>query len=355
MDRRIYEMCAICFLFCTVAILMCVTDKIERRRQLQICFFLSILISFLSTIRSIGWDIQNYQELYSNYFFPFWQLSYDGITSLFGRSYEPMNYLLARVFGAHGFRLYLFTTCIIPFLMVYAICRRFEYPLLYFGAFFLINMSCIDTSRQFLAEGFFLGLYLVRGGLKTILLACLVPLTHLGSSPALSALLVKKKGPSQCGFLAILLIIFLSGLLLRFGGTSFLGVVSGRMNGYVAGFFTATSFTRLFTTFYPTLSMVSFLLIHAQFIIKRYGDEGILGQSSRFAVFGAVVFIALLFGTGSDVISVRIFQVISVGNFIIIGKYLSGLLVKGNSFPCILWLLSLDVCWSASMFFGYIS
>lgn len=355
MDRRIYEMCVICFLFCAVAILMCVADRVGRHRQLQICFFLSVLISFLSSIRSIGWDIQNYQELYSNYFFPFWQFSYDGITSLFGRSYEPINYLIAKVFGAHGFRLYLFTTCIIPFLMVYAICRKFEKPLLYFGAFFLINMGCIDTSRQFLAEGFFLGLYLVKGNLKTLLLSFLVPLTHLGSTPALSVLLVKKKAPSQCGFLAIFLIILLLGMLLRLGGTSFLGVASGRMEGYITGFFTATNITRFFTTFYPTISMILFLLTHAQLVIRIYGNKDLLGQSSRFAVFGAVVFIALLCGTGSDVISVRVFQVISVGNFLIIGKYLSGLLEKGNAFPCILWLLSLDVCWAASMFFGYVA
>lgn len=360
MDRRIIEMGIIWLIIILIAVLMLSCRKVSKRMQSRVCLIIAIGLSLLSSVRTIGWDIPNYRELYQFYFVPFWN-SFSGLSSFVGRSYEPLNYLLALLFGQNGFRAYLFVTCVFPLLIAWHISKRYANPLLFFGSFLLINFSTIDQTRQFFASGFLLLGYVASSTVPTLLCNGLTVLAHYGTAPAMVIGFVKKRRPSQCNLLFLGLIIFFAGKAMSFiGADSVLGVLAGRMSGYFDGFFSATNILRIIFYFYLPVTSILFLSRLSSSSLETTDDSSaeqnryIIQAENSFLV-ASVVFVALLLGTGSDVISTRLFYACGIGNFLLVGRYLQSNLKSKAFMPCILWLISLNIAWSAQYFYGFIT
>lgn len=360
MDRRIIEMGIIWVLIIFISILMLSCQKIAREKQVRICFAILITISILSSIRTIGWDIPNYKELYQYYFVPFWD-SFHGLESFLNRPYEPLNYFLGLLFGQKGFHLYLLATCAFPLLVVWYISKVYKNPLLFFGSFVLINFATIDQSRQFLASGFTLLSYVLSSLTISFIFLGFTALAHFGSAPAIIIGFAKKRRPSQCNLLFLGIVIFIIGRVLPYVGLdSSLGVLAGRMGGYFQGFFSATNAFRIILYFYLPVTTIIFLTI-SKTALRTAEAEAEEPFSWRFIqaensyLVASVIFVSLLLGTGSDVISTRLFSACGVGNFLLIGRYLERSINSKAFVPCMLWLISINVAWSAQYFYGYIS
>lgn len=360
MDQRIIEMGLIWGLILLVVVLMLSEDRFSKKQQTKIIYCLAIGISVAASIRTIGWDIPNYQVLYRDYFYPFWDYFKD-ISSFLDQSYEPLNYILALIFGPNGFQLYLFVTCIFPFFVVCYLSKKQNKPLLFFGTFFLLNLGMIDQSRQFLSSGFTLLSYVATSYAFTFFWLLFATMSHFGVLPSLIIGFFKKRRPSQCNLLFLGIVIFCIGSLVSSDNlSSLIGTAAGRMDGYFSGFFSANNFLRIIMYFYVPVTTIILFLSHREIlqIANHDSDQYRLmqqNQAANSAMVACVVFVALLASTGSDVIATRIYNACAIGNFLVFGKYLETYRNSKKFVLILLWLISVDIVLSSQYFYGYVS
>lgn len=360
MDKRIIEMGLIWCLITLVTILMLAENRFSKKQQTKIIYALAIGISIASSVRTIGWDIPNYQVLYHDYFYPFWN-SFQGIDSFFDKSYEPLNYILALFFGQNGFQLYLLTTCLFPLLVVCYLSKNQKKPLLFFGSFVLLNLGMIDQSRQFFSSGFTLLSYVATSYIATFFWLAFASLAHLGAAPSIVIGFFKKRRPSQCNLLFFGIVVFCVGLVVSNTNlSSLLGTAAGRMDGYFEGFFSANNFLRIIMYFYVPVTTIILLLTHQKILTPANDNVDDLksmqfNQAANSAMIACVVFVALLASTGSDVIATRIFNACAIGNFLIIGRYLEDYRSTKRFTFVLLWLISIDLVLTSQYFYGYIT
>ncbi|WP_294439237.1 EpsG family protein [uncultured Slackia sp.] len=356
MNSKIIEM-AIAWLFIAIVVIiaLCI-DRIDKKRQSQLIAVCIISTSLMMSFRTLGLDLANYQVLYTTQFVPFW--FGNGINDIFSQQYEAVNYIMAQLFGASGFRLYLFAMNIIPQILVYMIVRKQAHPFLYYAPFILYYLFLMDQVRQFFAGSFVLLSLFAEGALLSLIVLCGIAFAHFGSIPAMVIGIFKNKMPSQVFLLFLAIFIFICGYVISQNSVD--SGILGRLSTYFDdGFSVSVSSLHdivrlLFALYGPVTLTIFFISNTRRFVTLRDSESSIFKSAFDYQRIAGVIFFALFFATQSEVIAPRLFNIMSFGSFILIGKYLE-MSKKKSLLVVLLWLVSIDLVATLYYFSAFVS
>ena len=357
--RRIFELIFIWLLILAIVILVLSIGRFGKKQQRRIAFLLCIAIPALSSVREIGLDIPNYERIYSLYLYPFFSNGFDGVSSFFSGSFEPLNYIIAGVLGPDGFRLYLYIATQFTFLIVYLLIKERDNPLLYLAPFMLFNLFFIDQTRQFFGEGFILLSMPIKNGLLALCVALCSGLAHLGLLPAAVMTVFKSVKFSQVRILFFGFVVAITAFIVsQFFELSSLrdasGFLSSRLNSYSTGsLYYSTSIIRVINAFFPAVSAILFFAFNPK-IFDVTADDRVLYASRNNMICAIIVFIASLIVFRNDVIATRLFTSLAVGNFLLIGNYLEKSGSRKVVIGTLLWLVLVNFVWSSYYFYLFV-
>lgn len=360
MDSRIIDLGIIWVIILMTLVFMFSRERLSRKKQITFSVFLCLVFVTFGVFRNLGLDLPNYKTMYATHLTRYTVSTLSSVDpSLL--SYEPLNYVIGSIFGKSGFRAYLFVLTTFTSVLALLLSCKQKNPILYFGSFVILNIFAIDQTRQFGAEGFILLSYFCQGTLFAVIIACFSGLLHYGTFPAVISVLLRNRRFSQVGILGltvfgIAVFYFASGVVLDHLGDLDGGLsLASRADAYISGgFYSATNAIRLIAQFFPPLAMLAFAI----YFSAKYPDSELDYQKRwvlRSVKIAGVVFVCILVGMQSDVLSVRLFGAITIGIFLLFGHALENAMNKNVFTGIQVLLVTLNVLSTAYYFYIFIA